>query len=70
MVKAASPSPTAGFSLCFRFGLSWPRAEPSTGQGLTEAKDIPGCGSTLRPCIGTRESLMYPFLLGLQYLER
>lgn len=70
MVKAVSPAPTAGFSLCFWFGLSRPRAEPSTGQGLTEAKDIPGCRSTPRPCIGTRGSLMYPFLLGLQDLER
>lgn len=66
----SSPSPAAGFSLCFRCGLSWPRAEPSTGQGLTGAKDIPGCHSTLCPCGGARESLGYPFLLGLQDLER
>lgn len=62
MVKAASPSPPLGLAFCFWFGLSWLRAEPSTGQGLTEAKDIPGCHSSLCPRIGARESQMYPFL--------
>lgn len=52
MVKAASPPPPLGLAFRFRFGLSGLRAEPSTGQGLTEAKDIPACHAPLRPCTG------------------
>lgn len=60
MVKAASPSPTPRFSLSFPVGLSWLKAEPSTGQGLTEAKDIPRCQSPLCPHTGARQIQMYP----------
>lgn len=55
MVKAASPPPPLGLAIHFRFGLSWLQAEPSTGQGLTEAKDILGRCSPLRPHIGMRQ---------------
>lgn len=50
------PPPPLGLTFRFRFGLSWLRAKPSTGQGLTEAKDIPGCHSPLRPCTRARQS--------------
>lgn len=60
MVKAASPSPTPRFSLSFPVGLSWLKAEPSSGQGLTEAKDILRYRSPLCPYIEAGRIQMYP----------